>query len=143
MKLLPGSLGGQLVILMFGGFVVGNLFGVLGMWSQAGALHPIAREHALSRTVTAYRLAHREPANDTTWLDSFNNQVAHLWIDPQPNRVQMNERENSLAVELRKRLSANSFAPPHPDTPWWGSEELTTVFCIEALSRGLRADASR
>ncbi|MCU1230812.1 MAG: hypothetical protein JWO97_3696 [Acidobacteria bacterium] len=46
----------------------------------------------------------------------------------------------------RKRLSPNSFAPPHPDTPWWGSEELTTSFCIEALMRGmsaLRADASR
>lgn len=43
----------------------------------------------------------------------------------------------------RKRLSATTFAPPHPDTPWWGSEELTTVFCIEALARGLRADASR
>lgn len=35
----------------------------------------------------------------------------------------------------RKRLSRHSFAPPHPDTPWWGSEELTTAFCIEALSR--------
>jgi len=43
----------------------------------------------------------------------------------------------------RRRLSQHSFAPPHPDTPWWGSEELTTAFCIEALSRGLRADASR
>ncbi|MEA2568302.1 MAG: hypothetical protein QOI24_303 [Acidobacteriota bacterium] len=44
----------------------------------------------------------------------------------------------------RKRLSANAFAPPHPDTPWWGSEELTTSFSIEALTRGmsaLRADA--
>ncbi|HEX2834758.1 MAG TPA: hypothetical protein VHW00_17225 [Thermoanaerobaculia bacterium] len=36
----------------------------------------------------------------------------------------------------RKRLGAFAFAPPHPDTPWWGSEELTTAFCIEALARG-------
>jgi hypothetical protein len=35
----------------------------------------------------------------------------------------------------RRRLSRDSFAPPHPDTPWWGSEALTTAFCIEALSR--------
>jgi hypothetical protein len=37
----------------------------------------------------------------------------------------------------RKRLSTGAFAPPHPDTPWWGSEELTTAFCIEALARGV------
>jgi hypothetical protein len=35
----------------------------------------------------------------------------------------------------RARISDREFAPPHPDTPWWGSEELTTAFCIEALSR--------
>jgi hypothetical protein len=45
----------------------------------------------------------------------------------------------------RARRSATSFAPPHPDTPWWGSEELTTAFALEALARSaqrLRADAS-
>lgn len=35
----------------------------------------------------------------------------------------------------RKRLGKNRFALPHPDTPTWGSEELTTVFCVEALAR--------
>jgi hypothetical protein len=37
----------------------------------------------------------------------------------------------------RLRRRDGSFAAPHPDTPHWGSEELTTAFCIEALSRGL------
>jgi hypothetical protein len=35
----------------------------------------------------------------------------------------------------RARRRDGSFAAPHPDTPHWGSEELTTAFCIEALSR--------
>ena len=35
----------------------------------------------------------------------------------------------------RARLRGGSFSAPHPDTPRWGSEELTTAFCIEALSR--------
>lgn len=35
----------------------------------------------------------------------------------------------------RTRLKDGSFGEPHPDTPRWGSEELTTAFCIEALSR--------
>jgi hypothetical protein len=35
----------------------------------------------------------------------------------------------------RARKRDGTFAPPHPDTPRWGSEELTTSFCIEALAR--------
>jgi Prenyltransferase and squalene oxidase repeat len=37
----------------------------------------------------------------------------------------------------RARRRDGSFAAPHPDTPHWGSEALTTAFCIEALARGI------
>lgn len=37
----------------------------------------------------------------------------------------------------RARHRDGSLTAPHPDTPHWGSEELTTAFCIEALSRGI------
>jgi len=33
----------------------------------------------------------------------------------------------------RKRRRDGSFADPHPDTPRWGSEELTTALALEAL----------
>ncbi len=35
----------------------------------------------------------------------------------------------------RLRRPGGGFAPRHPDTPHWGSEALTTAFCVEALSR--------
>ncbi|QAY75123.1 hypothetical protein [Sphingosinicella sp. BN140058] len=35
----------------------------------------------------------------------------------------------------RARLRGGGFADPHPDTPRWGSEALTTCFALEALSR--------
>lgn len=35
----------------------------------------------------------------------------------------------------RARRADGGFEPRHPDTPHWGSEALTTAFCIEALSR--------
>ncbi|HEY0149241.1 MAG TPA: hypothetical protein VGB70_09550 [Allosphingosinicella sp.] len=35
----------------------------------------------------------------------------------------------------RARLPAGGFAEPHPDTPRWGSEALSTAFAIEALAR--------
>jgi hypothetical protein len=39
----------------------------------------------------------------------------------------------------RERRRDGSLAPAHPDTPHWGSEELTTGFCVEALARSLSA----
>lgn len=42
----------------------------------------------------------------------------------------------------RLRQADGSFAAPHPDTPYWGSDELTTAFCIEALSRWLKEFSS-
>lgn len=41
----------------------------------------------------------------------------------------------------RKRLSRGGFAPPHPDTPHWGSEALTTAIAVEALARSESLDA--
>jgi hypothetical protein len=35
----------------------------------------------------------------------------------------------------RLRRAAGGFEPRHPDTPHWGSEALTTAFCVEGLSR--------
>jgi hypothetical protein len=35
----------------------------------------------------------------------------------------------------RERKRDGSFASPHPDSPRWGSAELTTAFCVEALGQ--------
>jgi hypothetical protein len=35
----------------------------------------------------------------------------------------------------RARLPSGGFAEPHPDTPRWGSEAVTTAFAVEALAR--------
>lgn len=37
----------------------------------------------------------------------------------------------------RERRRDGTLAPAHPDTPRWGSEELTTAFALEALARWL------
>lgn len=38
----------------------------------------------------------------------------------------------------RARLKGGGFAEPHPDTPRWGSESVTTAFALEALARAAR-----
>jgi hypothetical protein len=39
----------------------------------------------------------------------------------------------------RRRRRDGTFDAPHPDTPHWGSDELTTAFAIEALARARTA----
>jgi hypothetical protein len=39
----------------------------------------------------------------------------------------------------RKRLRSGGFEPPHPDTPRWGSEAMTTSIAVEALARARAA----
>lgn len=114
MRYLPHSLGGQLVLLMLGGFVLGQLFGALGLWQQSGVLHPIARDHALSRTLTAYRLAQGQPPGTDTWLAAFNNNVAQLWINTQPSVAGTSEREQALAADLRRRIPDSRIAVRMP-----------------------------
>lgn len=42
----------------------------------------------------------------------------------------------------RERRRDGTLAPAHPDTPRWGSEELTTAYAIEALAQWLASDSS-
>ncbi len=42
----------------------------------------------------------------------------------------------------RERRRDGTLAPAHPDTPHWGSEEMTTGFCVEALARVLQAETA-
>lgn len=135
MRIVPRSLGGQLVVLMFGGFVVGAVLAALGTWSQVGHLHPIARDHALSRTVTAYRLASETPTGSNAWLRTFDSPVAHLWIDREPSPLAMNADERSLANTLRQRLSARAIAVHMPCSDAHGldeqEEEGAAVQCVD------------
>jgi hypothetical protein len=44
-------------------------------------------------------------------------------------------RRGALYHGGRARLRTGGFAAPHPDTPRWGSEAISTAFAVEALSR--------
>lgn len=46
-------------------------------------------------------------------------------------------RRGAVYFGGRERRRDGTLAPAHPDTPRWGSEELTTCFAVEALARWL------
>ena len=74
----------------------------------------------------------------------------HYWRAPVPTELielllaRQRESGGWPAAPLyhggRRRLGRRAFAPPHPDTPHWGSEALTTAVAVEALSRREGAD---
>ena len=67
------------------------------------------------------------------------------WDRPAPSRLVGRILSDQLASGAwpaapvyhggRLRRAGGGFEPPHPDTPHWGSEALTTAFCVEALMR--------
>jgi len=63
-----------------------------------------------------------------------DHQVADLLARQRPDG---SWRRAALYHGGRARLADGRFAEPHPDTPRWGSEALTTAFAVEALSRWL------
>lgn len=107
MKLAPASLVGQLAVLLLLGFLVGSLVGIVPLLAERGTLHPIAEEHALSRTLTAYKLVTEYGAQSEEWLPSFNNALARLWVDDVATPSHAGDHsEKLLATALQQRLHA-------------------------------------
>lgn len=114
-----------------------NPFAVWYFFSRA--LHPWSRE---AGEIIRTRLAAASPA---TVLDEALAACSALYWNDVPAIDSLLDAQNEsggwpragLYHGGRRRLAEWAFAEPHPDTPWWGSEELTTAFCVEALSRWL------
>lgn len=132
MKFLPRSLGGQLALLMLSGFVLGHLFSTVGLWQDTGSLHPIARDHALSRTVTAYKLSQQQGTDEDRWLDSFNNRVAQLWMDKIPSTGGGSERDLALEDLLREKIPGSTVAVRMPCRDDAASKRLASTVEVEA-----------
>jgi hypothetical protein len=97
---------------------------------------PEARELVLVRTLA-------EPAtNDLEralaactlldWGEEPSTQIAALLA---AQGTDGSWRRAALYHGGRARLRTGGFAEPHPDTPRWGSEAITTAFAVEALAR--------
>lgn len=97
---------------------------------EAGA--PIARHILASSPSTALELALA-----ICGLNYWRQPVPELFVERllEAQRSDGAWPRGPLYHGGRERKPDGSFAQPHPDTPRWGSEELTTAFCIEALSR--------
>jgi hypothetical protein len=89
--------------------------------------------------ILAARLASREPA---AVLDAALAACARAYcgLPPQADGIVSDQLSSggwpaaALYHGGRARRRDGSFDAPHPDTPHWGSEELTTALCLEALS---------
>lgn len=137
--------------------VIDHLLGVIEAGTEAQCdkwyENPFVVRYFLSRALAeaapasgekmVCRIAGAEPSNALEIALTLCS--LRYWRAPQPAAL----IERLLSLQLRSgawrraalyhggrtRRRDGTFAPPHPDTPNWGSEALTTGFCIEALSR--------
>jgi hypothetical protein len=70
-----------------------------------------------------------------TLLDCSEAPTAHIKALLNSQAPDGSWRRAALYHGGRARLRSGGFAEPHPDTPRWGSEAITTAFAVEALSR--------
>ena len=95
-------------------------------------------------------LARLEATAPSTALEAALSISARLALGTRPDRAAVEGLIGSQQADGswpraalyhggRARLSGGGFAEPHPDTPRWGSEALTTAFAIEALARWAQA----
>ncbi|WP_144039852.1 hypothetical protein [Novosphingobium sp. TH158] len=89
-----------------------------------GAVPSNGLEHALAVTTRSRCGQPAGPADLAALLDT--------------QRADGSWRRAAVYFGGRERIADGRLAPAHPDTPRWGSEELTTAFAIEALSCVLR-----
>ena len=111
--------------------------------SRALQAEPDARALIVARTEDAPRRTALHVALAITALGRCGvaapeADVAHLLASQRPSGAWPRA---ALYHGGRQRLGNDRFAPPHPATPHWGSEALTTAFAVEALSRSLAEHA--
>ena len=103
------------------------------------ALHPIAPHTGDIICNKIERVTPKSSLDQALAVCSF-----HYWNRPVSAAPLLAEqlpsgawRSAPLYTGGRARNRDGSYGSAHPDTPSWGSEALTTAFCIEAISRSL------
>jgi hypothetical protein len=102
----------------------------------------LAGRSSEARSLLVQRTLAAPPANDLeqalsacTLLDCGEDAAAPVEALLAAQAEDGSWRRAALYHGGRARLRAGGFADPHPDTPRWGSEALTTAFAVEALAR--------
>jgi hypothetical protein len=102
----------------------------------------LAARSAEARNLLVQRTLAEPPANDLeqalsacTLLDCGEDATAPVEALLAAQAADGSWRRAALYHGGRARLRAGGFAEPHPDTPRWGSEAITTAFAVEVLAR--------
>jgi signal transduction histidine kinase len=107
MKLWPRGMAGQLALLILLGLLVAHVVAIVLLYQNAQVLNPVARDRAISRLATTWRVLEWAPPEDTTEvLEALGNDSGDFWVDREPAVVhaEPTPEERRMLVDLASKL---------------------------------------
>ncbi len=107
MKLWPRGMAGQLALLILLGLLVAHVVAIVLLYQNAQVLNPVARDRAISRLATTWRVLEWAPAEDTAEvLEALGNDSGDFWVDREPAVVhaEPTPEERRMLVDLASKL---------------------------------------
>jgi signal transduction histidine kinase len=107
MKLWPRGMAGQLVLLILTGLVVAQVLAIVLLYQNAQVLNPVARDRAVGRLATTWRMLERAPPEEANQvLEALGTDSGDFWIDDAPTvvRAEPTEEEQRMLNALGEKL---------------------------------------
>lgn len=107
MKLWPRGMAGQLALLILLGLLVAHVVAILLLYQNAQVLNPVARDRAISRLATTWRMLEWAPPEDTAEvLDALGQDSGDFWVDREPAvaRAEPTPEERRMLASLASKL---------------------------------------
>ena len=128
-RLLPQTMAGQLVGLLFCGLLAAHLIALLATASNGGngTLHRMSRRYVMENVTSAYRLAlvQRDAASGNAMLAALDTGTSRHRIGPRSavTDISLDEEERSLQAVLRRELRLPAEAVQVSLTPQAGVDD--------------------
>jgi signal transduction histidine kinase len=113
MRLMPHSMGGQLIALLLLALLVAHVAAIWARQERDEGLHPLASRYMLDRIAGAYHAARLSTSEQPERIaNAVSANGARFWIAPTPhdNTASMTKQEVALARDLVARFTEH--APP-------------------------------
>lgn len=107
MKLWPRSMAGQLALLMVVGLLIAHVVAILLLYQNAQVLNPVARDRAIGRLATTWRMLELAlPEDAPQVLEAMGTDSGDFWIDDEPAvaRTEPTPEERRMLDALRDKL---------------------------------------
>lgn len=116
MRLIPKTMGGQLVATLLVAVLLAHAAAIVARQLAPDAMHPLAARYMLDRMAGIYQSLRLSPDKGEEMLAAIGSPTARFWLASGANAASpaMNEAERKQAQALAERLPGTSASAPAP-----------------------------